>query len=811
MPWLVAAIVSCVCFGTVALGTLVPLRTSTGITFLFVWPGAVPIAVCALAATTSLIAVYVLVRIAAGRYAAKGAEAADGRWLAPLVPLAVVLLGVVPAVPGIGLYGTPTAYLVYDLRWWWFAIALLAVMAKVDGLIGTPIWIGVGYVRAHRFAPDAVLAASVITFAIVTTPLIRFDGTLHGDEPKYLRFCEVWYQGGGLDISSKRPFTETASDLPRAHRTLVLVLRALGGSVRTFAADLQHFAANPVGFQWRRSQGGEGFVRGKGGGLYQIHQPGLSVVLFPGYVLDRLVFARTPGYQNEFPLELPATTATLLLLYAACTIALFRLFRNALQSQRQAFIWAPAAVVTLPVAAFPFQIYPELAALLLIATVTNYVLFSPNQSAQAGLLWGTACGALVWLHPRFLVVSLCLIAAAWILRSIPQRRWFSAACLTILLSLGLYNYHVTGSWLLNAIWESNEAGTLHLESVPLTMIAYLVHPQWGLLPHAPILVLASPGLILLWRHSWKHAVFLCAIGLALGVPAAGHTLSAAGGTPGRLVLAVVPLFFWPIAVLVRRFWPSHAFRVVVVVLALMSLHAAASYNLHHIKSVGTLQDARISGWAPNLAFPFVREDERDDTPANLALLFTLIAAGVVACAYTFRAGGRSAPIGVREPKVWIWPVGVLGAALLLTAMTSANGLWRREDYAIGDADARRRAANALVTFDHCRVCFTSATGPIDWARLQPNPAHDLAVDTSVNNRTLRLTVRLVGDDTWAGFGRVRVDFGDRTEQPFTGIVEQRELSHEYKAPGEYLVVTLLKLADGSLRIDRRQILISAAR
>src|SRR6185312_3937998 len=109
-----------------------------------------------------------------------------GSWLAPLTALGVVVLGILPALPGIGEHGAVVAYFLYDLRWWWALLLLAAAVARADRLIGAPLG---SLARAiARSSPalrllllDAALFIAVVSWAVTTTA-IRFDHGLSGDE-----------------------------------------------------------------------------------------------------------------------------------------------------------------------------------------------------------------------------------------------------------------------------------------------------------------------------------------------------------------------------------------------------------------------------------------------------------------------------------------------------------------------------------------------------------------------------------------------------------------------------------------------------
>ena len=48
----------------------------------------------------------------------------------------------------------------------------------------------------------------LLLFAIVSSPHLRFTSVLHGDEPKYIRYAESFYQGLGVDVGHQREFDE---------------------------------------------------------------------------------------------------------------------------------------------------------------------------------------------------------------------------------------------------------------------------------------------------------------------------------------------------------------------------------------------------------------------------------------------------------------------------------------------------------------------------------------------------------------------------------------------------------------------------
>jgi len=594
------------------------------------------------------------------------------------------VLGILPAVPGVGEYGAPAGYVFYDLRWWWLAALSGWTLVRADAAAGGAVLRmlrrpAVWRRPARTLLLEGLLVTTVVAWAIATTPHLRFIGVLHGDEPKYLRYCEVWYQGGGFDISRKAAFTDEPLDAPpRLDRTILGLLRGSFEEVRTLGSDLRQFAANPRGFHWNRITGGHGFVNGKHGGIYQIHQPGLAAILFPGYFIDRYLLGFDGGYNAEFPDELTMTVLTMLLVYAGCASALFRLLRKALGDDSLAWIWAAIGTMTLPTTAFAFQLYTELPAALVIVAVTAYLLFPPGATLVAAAAAGAASAGLSWLHPRFLLVSFCLAAVAVLRTRSSTRRMFLGAFAVVVLSVMAFDYRVTGSWLPTALWDAdNPGGSLRLSAMPVNLAAYAIDRRWGLIPHALILIAWLPGLAFLARRSPRDAAVLVAVTLALCVPAAGHTVSAAGGTPGRLVLAIVPLAVWPIAVLVRALWESAAVRAIAVACIILSLDAGLAYNWSHKKHLGTIRDTSLSGWKPNLAFPLIRDEQWTSSRENFVLFLVILGvlAGLSCLAFVYARRPATTPPVSRRTPAWIPPAIGLAMVVVATIVATANGAW----------------------------------------------------------------------------------------------------------------------------------------
>ena len=82
-----------------------------------------------------------------------------------------------------------------------------------------------------------------------------------------------------------------------------------------------------------------------------------------------------------------------------------------------------------------------------------------------------------------------------------------------------------------------------LSIIPVQMVANLLDRVWGIVPHALILLAVLVGVIAIWRRRRRDAVASVTIVIALLLTTASHGLGAAGATPGRHLMAIVPLMF----------------------------------------------------------------------------------------------------------------------------------------------------------------------------------------------------------------------------------------------------------------------------
>ena len=727
---LAAAVVSVTIHVWLARGVLVPL-TGHGIEYLFI-STTVRSAVAIVLATAGLLTTaHLVVRRFAARQVVQPPlfSWTDTAYMAPLCWFAVSALPLLNLIPSVGRYFSVASYAIVDLRWWWIGLVvgwtawrLGARLKRIGDLrpFGQPpslaggTEVAVTYFVRRRWFAEALLAALAVSWSVAGTPLLRSSGGATGDEPKYLRYCENWYQGLGFDVAKTRPMAELPADFrPRLLHNVVLLAQVVPGELRSLGADAMAFLRDPSRPFNRAQHVGGGFVDGKNGGKYQMHNPGVSAVIFPAYFVDRQLASVVPGSTAQWPQHLPAVNALMLGIYAAWTVMTLRFLRRCGASEGVAWVTALASTFTLPAAAFPFQYYPELVAGLLVTTVAAHVLFAGADARHKAFVFGLLAGYLPWLHVRFSAVTMAFALAAIVIWRADRRRalrFIAGIALPVAL-FSLYTYRISGSVMPSALWTaSGDEQNFAWLSMIRNGVAYFVDRDWGLFAHSPVFLLALSGYWWMARRQPAVAWTSALIFLALLLPSAGKTLIQT--TPMRLIVAVVPLAATPLIEVLSR--GGRTMRMVFTLLLVLSLDNALAYNFHHDRTMDILIDPSFSGWKVNLLFPSDSRQPWQASAANGALLLVWLAAMVAllaAPAWMLRPSTR-AP---RATAVGIGSLAVMAVAMFLalsTGVSAATSAWTWRKYLITPPDAAREAALLLDDLGQCVICFSSTRGPI---------------------------------------------------------------------------------------------------
>ena len=183
---------------------------------------------------------------------------------------------------------TPSLYLFVDMRWLFFLAVTVIQIAAVDALLGGRL-----RMRLEVQAPNSTragyrhLIVLLTAFSWASSPRLRFQSIVVGDEPKYLRFLENWHRGGGFDISDS-PAPGVTDDAPHLEKPGALRRRRW----RTVAGAREECAPPCPGGSGRADQPDDADRCRQPGGAAFMEVCIRDIIpaqlfLLPGYVIDR--------------------------------------------------------------------------------------------------------------------------------------------------------------------------------------------------------------------------------------------------------------------------------------------------------------------------------------------------------------------------------------------------------------------------------------------------------------------------------------------------------------------------------------------
>ena len=728
---LISAALSVATHVWLARSVFVPIARNADIEYVFVSATAGSFIAIALASYALLFLTHLLIR----RFAARGGPQPpllsweDVSYMRPLWCFAASALSLLNLAPLRVAFLSVFSYVIVDLRWWWTVLVVLWLARNVDTrlngvwrsrLASIPLPLGV-----RRWIPELTLAVIAVTWSVLGTPILRSYGGTIGDEPKYVRYCENLYQGLGFEISQIKAMSQLPENFhPRLWRNVVLLAEILPGELRRLSSDAREFVRNPS-HEFNRARHREnGFLDGRDGGMYQVHNPGVSFLMFPAYYLDRSFAEIDPDSPTQWPPKMPVVNAFFLGIYAAWTILIFRFLRYSGAAIGTAWVVSLTSTLTLPAAAFPFQYYPELAAGLFVAAVGTHLLFGDPSHVRRSFLFGLLTGYLPWLHLRFIGLMVALTFGVLVLWRGQWRRVFAflTAVAIPLVLFCLYAYRISGSIMPSALWTAEGSDpNFNLVGMIKNSYAYLLDRDWGLFAHSPVFLLALPGYWWLWRRRPRVAFVSALVFLALLLPAAGKTLVQT--TPMRLIVAVVPFGATPMIELLGR--RSRLVLIIFGLLLILSLDNALAYNFHHYRHLDTIVDWSFSGWKVNLLFP--QESRRPwliSTANGVLLVVWLVAVLALLCGPAF--------IQWAHDRRWTLPrliptvrsiVGPAFAAAVLfvalgTAVSATTRAWTRPKYLVPPEEAAEQAALRMDDLGRCVLCLSSTSGRLSTRRME---------------------------------------------------------------------------------------------
>lgn len=362
-----------------------------------------------------------------------------------------------------------------------------------------------------------------------------WSAAITGDEPFYLLTSQSLLQDGDLDLTQQY-------------------------QQRSYESFFDH----PDGL-WQQSTVQEN------GALLSPHNPGLSIMLVPGFA-----FAGLLGAQVQ------------LLIMAALTFA-FTYLLIARITGEVLWSWLSVAVVGSSASAFVYatEVYPEMpAALLLIASlllVQSVSLRSKSLRSKShsvgwmGLLLAALLSAMVWLGVKY--VPLAGLVGLWALWQIDAR-----ARVTLLITGGvsavffvwfhLRTFGALTPYSVGLVYAGDPTLSVLGQHFGTSGRAYrviglFIDQRFGIGRWAPVLLMALPATAWLWSRGSLSRLVLTLMVAQLFLATFLAITMMGWWFPGRTLITVLPLFALPLVMLLVRL-PQWG-RVVVGLLAIYTL------------------------------------------------------------------------------------------------------------------------------------------------------------------------------------------------------------------------------------------------
>ena len=429
-----------------------------------------------------------------------GMAAGSRLWRAPLVALGLAWLPWLP-VP------VPAAFLLWDgpleTAIWLMAIvgAGWPLVARAGRSLGRA---GAWWHEPRRAAWVAAALFVVLALAAWTIARPRVPA---GDEPHYLVITQSLLRDGDLRIENN-------------HRD-------------------EHY------LEYYDAMLRPDFMRrGTNGQIYSIHAPGVSALVLPAFAVA--------GY--------PGAVAVVVAVGALGIAAVWHVAFLLTGVASAAWVATAAVATAAPFLLHAFTIYPDpVGGALTVAAVAVLVALDTRTRPVTGpalAAAGAALALLPWLHTRFAMIAGVLGVA------IGLRLWrrdggrahlvrFLAVPAVSALAWFGYFYAIYGTPNPAAPYGTRPEGGLSF--IPTGIAGLLLDQQFGLFAHAPVLVLAVAGLVVLARERRRLTVELLAVGVPYLATAASYPMWWGGfSAPARFVVVLVPLLALPMAVLWAR-------------------------------------------------------------------------------------------------------------------------------------------------------------------------------------------------------------------------------------------------------------------
>lgn len=540
-------------------------------------------------------------------------------------PLLMLFAWTIPYMPGVATRFPGLLVLTGPGRWIVPAAAFSGALwsLRQPGDVAAPI--------AAWATPRRVFLCTLVVYAGLGWHVTRATGPL-GDEPQYLIL---------------------------AHSLLVDHDIAIGNNFD--ARDYRLFYQGPIKPHLA--------APGINDKVHTFHAPGTAAIVLPGYAIA--------GYRGA--------VLTMALVAALAVAVQFRL-ALALAGPHAALLTWFATGFTIPFAPFSWSIYSEMPAALLTA-LAAWWMWSPLPRARIWWLRGMALAIFPWLHLKFILLFICLVASlALRLRRHIGSAIALAAPLALSVMVWLYSFYVRyGGFNPIRPYQTDSGGEVQLNVANSirVILGLLFDRAFGVLPYSPIFLLVVVGWWYLIRDRNTR-------GLAVGLTAALAVLLASltrtfgwwGGAsaPARFLVPAVPLVVPMLAVAFRElrqpawralgllalFWSIGSF---VAMTAIPSMRLLYNGRTSTGRLFETMQgDGPVSFVLPS----FVSSDWQSALP-SLAVSVVAALCGAAAAVALHRLSRRSSPLGP------LWMSAAAVGVFLLVESIGAAGLLTRND------------------------------------------------------------------------------------------------------------------------------------
>jgi hypothetical protein len=279
-----------------------------------------------------------------------------------------------------------------------------------------------------------------------------------------------------------------------------------------------------------------------------------------------LSFLFAPFYKLTLTVFPPALVGVLrLIMCSITTIVLYQLLKLSalcgLSSRASFFVLCGAAVAS-PLLTYSSLFYPELPAALLI-TIALRNLLEMEEHGWRAFFWLTLVPAgLLWLHPKYLALSICVLLSAGIFfyqtfRVYNRNATLLAILYAVIAAVGVMTFFLFlhdqyGGWSPNRIyagWDKapqslmdliRQEGIGRIGTMFRMSLGLWIDQRFGLIPFAPLYLLFIPGVIYMLRSKtgirfvliwfFIHYLILC-----WGAPLGGFA------PPSRHMIVLLPI------------------------------------------------------------------------------------------------------------------------------------------------------------------------------------------------------------------------------------------------------------------------------